>query len=224
MLARRQLPLLVPAFKPLRAAARDEALPTTPRVLQVSPIGAAGALLAPLAARVAALSGGAVELREGSGGALLGALVEDAAPHPALLPFAGFPFGMTAAELRHWLGTADGAALWTAGFAAEGAQAWPVCVVTRQAIGAAPVHGAVIELRLGAPVDPALVRLFAAACDAKLAAPPWPPASRSFGTPGEAANWLRSRFETPPARALRVAERFVCARISACFAGNFRPG
>jgi len=210
MLARRQLPALLLPIKPLRAA---------PRVLPVAAVGAAAALLAPLAARVATLSRGAVELRAGAGGAVLGALAGDAPPpHPALLPFAGFPFGMGAAELRHWLQSDDGRALWDAGFAACGLRAWPVAVATR---AAAPPHGTTIELRLSGRRDAGLEEMLAAACDAGLEAPTCPGPATHPTTPESIACWLHDRFATPEARRLGVAERYAAARIAALSAGNF---
>src|SRR3954468_6115815 len=224
MLVRRQLPALLLAFKPLRAAACITPPGAMRRVLHVAPVGAAATLLAPLAARIAALSGGAVELREGAGGAVLGALAGDApAPHPALLPFAGFPFGMGAAELRHWLGTADGAALWRSGFAACGAQAWPVAVATRRG-GNAPAYGTAGEVQLRAAPEPALGALLARACDAHLEAPPWPAAPGALRDPQAAAVWLRMQLDTPDANKFHAAERFVAGRIAALASGALTAG
>jgi hypothetical protein len=213
MLARRQLPALLLPIKPLRVA---------PRVLPVAAIGAAAVLLAPLAARVAALSRGAVQLRAGAGGAVLGALAGDVPPpHPALLPFAGFPFGMGAAELRHWLRSGDGMALWDAGFAACGLRAWPIAVVTR---GGASPHGTVVELQLGGPRDAALEEMLAAACDSDFEFTTYMCAAAHPATPESIACWLQDQLATPEARRMRVAERYVAARISALANGGVSRG
>jgi hypothetical protein len=73
----------------------------------------------------------------------------------ALEPFAGFPFGMGAGELAHWLGTADGMALWRSGFALRGLHAWPCAIIAfpglvqggRGMDGAADLGGLRLECR-----------------------------------------------------------------------------
>ncbi|MBC4016292.1 hypothetical protein ACFQU2_03710 [Siccirubricoccus deserti] len=122
MLRRRHLPGLVLPVTAARAPAT---------ALQVAPAAAAlTPWLRALARRVATLSGGACTLVPGPGGAVLGSLgFGPVSLGAALEPFAGFPFGMGAGELAHWLGTADGAALWRSGFALRGLHAWPCAII-----------------------------------------------------------------------------------------------
>ncbi|MCO6418396.1 hypothetical protein JYK14_19830 [Siccirubricoccus sp. KC 17139] len=216
MLRRRHLPALAMPVTAARAG-------LTLLGIRVAP--GAEAAFAALAARLQDTS---LRLVPGAAGEC-GALAFGARPAgPALLPFAGFPCGMAAAELRHWLGTADGQALWAAGFARRGLHAFPLAAVTRAAPPDSPApgcaHGAVVELALPPAVLaglPAACRAaLEAACAAAWAAAETLPTVPALAPPAAAESvqrWWAMVTAAPEATALRLAERYRAARLAALF-------
>ncbi|WP_149535798.1 hypothetical protein [Siccirubricoccus phaeus] len=226
MLRRRHLPVLA---LPVTAARADAAPPG----IRVAP--GAEAAFAALAARLAGtgmalrpVPGEMGEWVPGEAGQC-GALAFGPLPaSPALLPFGGFPCGMAAAELRHWLGIAAGQELWAAGFAREAKRAFPLAVVTRAARADSPapglLHGAVIELALPqarfAALPAAAQAALEAACAACWAAAPLPEPEPLPAPPAAAEamrRWWAEVTAASEARALGLAERYRAARIAAVF-------